>query len=87
MREAAGVARLIGVAANHVPLRVSCLPRSLTLWFQLRRRGIGSDLCIGVRRDGGQLEAHAWVECGGCALNDSADVRQRFTPFAKAIKL
>jgi hypothetical protein len=30
----------------------------------LRRRGVASRLCLGAARDGGNLEAHAWIELG-----------------------
>ncbi len=61
-------ARLRGLiaaaAANHLrPSR--CLERSLVLRAMLSRRGHDAELCIGARRLGGELEAHAWVECDG----------------------
>jgi len=87
LHEALGVARLVSIAAMHGQFRINCLPRSLTLWFLLRRRQIESELRIGARKGGTVLEAHAWVEYMGCALNDSDDVQQRFTPFTDAIKL
>jgi hypothetical protein len=41
-----------------------CLPRALAAHAMLRRRGIASRLCLGVKRDGDALDAHAWVEIG-----------------------
>jgi hypothetical protein len=75
------MARLVDVAARHGLYAASCLPRSLALWWLLRRRGIDSYVCIGVRKKANQIEAHAWVELQGCALNDDSDVRQRFAAF------
>jgi len=72
---------MVRIAAEHGFLRVNCLERSLTLWWLLGRRGIESQLRIGVRTASGQFEAHAWVERDGIALNDSNDVGQRFSPF------
>jgi hypothetical protein len=46
----------------------TCLVQALATDVMLRRRGLTSELCIGVRlrRDNiVTLEAHAWVECGG----------------------
>jgi hypothetical protein len=58
-------ARLVGIAARHRPYRATCLRQSLALWWLLRRRGISTELRIGVRMDSGALRAHAWVEfCG-----------------------
>jgi len=78
-------ARMVEVAARHNPFRLLCLPRSLALWWLLRRQGIGSDLRIGVTPKESGLEAHAWVEYKGVALNDQDDVHERFAPFAKPI--
>jgi hypothetical protein len=85
LREGRATARLVEAAARHGPCRATCLPRSLTLWWLLRRRGIDGDLRIGVRKGAGRLEAHAWVELGGLVLNDGGDVRERYAPFDRAI--
>jgi hypothetical protein len=43
----------------------TCLIKALTAKFLLDRRGYCADLRIGVARGAaGQLEAHAWIECG-----------------------
>lgn len=68
-------------AANHSPLWGNCLKRSLTLWFVLRRRGILSDLRIGVRRHEGEFQAHAWIEYEGAVLNDRPTVYQLYSAF------
>ncbi len=81
IREGRAIARLVDAAARHGPYPATCLPRSLTLWWLLRRRGIDSYLRIGVRKEAGRLEAHAWVELGGLVLNDDSDVRNRFAVF------
>lgn len=48
----------------------TCLHRSLTLWWLLRRHGVDSDIRFGARRGPEGLEAHAWVEWHGYALMD-----------------
>jgi hypothetical protein len=53
-------------------LRASCLTRSLVLQWVLARRGIGTELQVGVRNEGDGLQAHAWLECGGVPVNDTA---------------
>ena|SRR5689334_5177132 len=59
--------------------RSKCLVRSLALTWLLRRNGIDGTLVIGVRKQESRLEAHAWVEHEGRVVNDTADVRQRFS--------
>jgi hypothetical protein len=83
--EGRATARLVDAAARHGPYRASCLPRSLTLLWLLRRRGIDGELRIGVRKVDGQFQAHAWVEYRGAVLNDRADVSQRFSSFDRVI--
>ena len=41
-----------------------CLPQALAAHAMLRRRGLASQLCLGVARENGLLTAHAWVEVG-----------------------
>jgi hypothetical protein len=79
--EARALGKTVDLAARRAIGRPACLPRSLTLWWLLRRRGIDSDLRIGVRTAGGSLKAHAWVEHAGQVVNDEDDVAQRFVPF------
>jgi len=62
--------RMVRAAARHGISRASCLEESLTLWWLLARQGIASDLRIGVRKEQGSFEAHAWVERDGVALNE-----------------
>jgi hypothetical protein len=85
IREGRAVARLVDAAARHGPYRATCLPRSLVLWWLLRRRGIDGQLRIGVRKEAGRFEAHAWTEFRGTVLNDGEDVRERFAAFDRAI--
>jgi hypothetical protein len=85
VREGLAAARLVEAAARQGPYRATCLQRSLALWWLLRRRRIDSELRIGVRKEGGRLEAHAWVELRGLVLNEVKDVRERFAAFDRAI--
>jgi hypothetical protein len=81
LTEAQAVARLVGVAARRSPLHATCLARSLVLCRLLRRQGLAADLRIGVGKPDGRFSAHAWVEHGGVAVNDSEDVERRFVAF------
>lgn len=75
------VARVVEIGARRGPVDGTCLKRSLALWWLLGRRGIESDLRIGVRSKEETLEAHAWVERGGIVLNDDPRIADRFAPF------
>ncbi|MFM6932094.1 MAG: lasso peptide biosynthesis B2 protein [Novosphingobium sp.] len=55
-------------AASHFPFTVKCLPQAMVLQWQLRRRGIGSQLVIAMLKAGRSAALdpyHAWVELGG----------------------
>lgn len=77
----AELAWAVAVAAHHAPFATTCLQRSLTLWWLLRRRRIASELRIGVTKADGEFRAHAWLERDGAVLNDDVDVGSRFAAF------
>ncbi|MBE0625932.1 MAG: lasso peptide biosynthesis B2 protein [Burkholderiales bacterium] len=84
-QEPAAMGALVNIAGDHGPWPSTCLTRSLLLGWLLHRRGVPSELRIGVRLDEGRLEAHAWVECDGKPINDAEDVAARFAPFDEAL--
>jgi hypothetical protein len=76
---AQSVARMVSVAANYGPYRANCLKRSLATWWLLQRRGIAAELNIGVAKDAGELNAHAWVEYMGSVLVEADDSIGRYS--------
>ena len=81
----AAIGILVNIAGKHVPFPSTCLTRSLVLNWLLHRRGVHSELRMGVRLILGKLEAHAWVEHEGRPINDAEDVADRFAPFDEPI--
>lgn len=81
MQEAKNIARLVRAAATHSLYPANCLQQSLVLWWLLKRRGLESEIRFGARKEDEQLQAHAWVECFGLALNEDRGVDERFLPF------
>lgn len=75
-------AHWIEVASRHHIVRARCLQQSLVLHQWLRREGLPSELRIGVRKEGGALRAHAWVELGDQIVNDRLDAVAGFAPLA-----
>jgi hypothetical protein len=53
------------------PGDVTCLQTAVALQEVLRKRGIAGAVRVGTRREGGQLQAHAWVEVGVYVLDDA----------------
>ena len=85
LARAQAIARLVGIAAAHVPVRVACLHRSLVLWWLLRREGIACELRLGARAGSEPFGAHAWIQCAGVALDEDAAQAARYVPFAQAV--
>lgn len=79
------ITQLVRLAGRRGVARGNCLSQSLTLWWLLDHQGIASDLRIGVRKNQGRLQAHAWVERDGIPLNERWDVHTQYAPFDKRI--
>jgi hypothetical protein len=75
------ITRAASSAERYGPGTPNCLERSLTLWWLLRREGIGGELHIGARKSESRFEAHAWVELSGVVLNDSPNIHKHYARF------
>lgn len=66
--------RLVNKAA---PRWITCLRRSLVTWWLMRWGGLSSQVCIGVKLDGGNT-SHSWVEHHGQVINDAPEIGQLY---------
>lgn len=82
---ARAIAASVARAARYVP-RNTCLERSVLLCEALERAGLAGTLHLGVRRDSGAMQAHAWVTFGGVLLNERDDVVAGFAPLEDALQ-
>ena len=72
-------------AAEHGPIRATCLERAVALDRMLRRHGISRGrIRVGVRLEDGQFLAHAWVELGDLILADAPRRVRAFQSIAEA---
>jgi len=78
-------ARMVNAADRHGLVHPSCLAKSLTLWWMLGLQGISSCLRIGIRKEHGRLEAHAWVEREGVAFNEPEEQHRHYAAFDAAL--
>lgn len=76
---------MVNAADRHGFVHPSCLVKSLTLWWLLARQRIASELRVGVRKESGKLEAHAWVEREGVALNEPEEHHHHYAAFDAAL--
>jgi len=59
------VVHAIDRAGRNLPFAFICLPRALAARWMLARRGVDSQLYIGVgRSDAGETSLHAWLKAG-----------------------
>ena len=77
---ARAIARIVKIAAEKGIYQAKCLQQTVVLWCLLRRNHIESEIRFGARKESGELQAHAWVEVGGVALNEDSDVCLHFSP-------
>ena len=71
-RAAARLGILVRRVLDPLPFDSRCLMQSLVLTTMLARRGIESDVVIGVKTEP-EFTAHAWVESDGVALLPPGD--------------
>ena len=64
----AQVAWAVLAVARRSPVRFVCFPQCLAAARMLARRGVPSRLHYGVRREGGRLKTHTWLEAEGRIL-------------------
>lgn len=77
--------RMVRAAARHGFGHPTCLEESLALWWLLGRQGIACELRIGVRKQDEKIEAHAWVEREGNALNEPESLHAHYAAFDAAL--
>lgn len=80
------IGRMVDAAAREMRPHARCLERSLAAWWLLRWHRLPASLRIGVRKENGALQAHAWLEISGTVLNDTAEIYRVYTAFARAIE-
>ena len=82
LKEAQQLARIVTIASSNSAYKASCLKKSLLIWWLLARRGIKTELRIGVNNSSGDFKAHAWVEYRGEVLAEQADMGEQFSAFS-----
>jgi hypothetical protein len=68
---------------NHL-YPMTCLRRALALQKLLSEHGIAAELKIGVRKEAGQLSAHAWLEYQGKPLGEPERITEQYAALRKA---
>ena len=45
----------------------------MVLWWWMRAEHLDPQLCMGVRAGVGMMEGHAWIECDGHTIDETAE--------------
>jgi hypothetical protein len=72
--------RLVRIAGRYHLVPARCLQMSLVLQWLLARRGIVTEMRIGVRKAEDGLSAHAWLEHNGQPIDEPERIETRFSP-------
>lgn len=73
------VTKAVSAVSRYVP-RATCLTQALALHILLKRAGLQSRIQIGVSKEGGRFEAHAWVESQHRVVIGNDPRLERFAP-------
>lgn len=76
------IGRSVAAVARNLPGRPQCLAQALAARAMLKRRGIASELNLGVNKDRAAVNAHAWLAVGSQIVTGGPDV-SGFSAFGK----
>ncbi len=74
------LSRLVKIAERNHLYEMTCLRQALVLRHLLTLNNIASDLHIGVRKEAGVLDAHAWIEYQGVPVGQQQTSLKNFGP-------
>lgn len=80
---ATGLHESVRLASRLLPFPCECVPRSIVLRDLLRKKGVDSNIKIGVKTANLNLQSHAWVEVFGEAIGENNDLKDSFKPIEK----
>lgn len=72
------LSHVVNIAARYHLYPMTCLRQALVLRWLLARSGVQADLKIGVRKEGGRVWAHAWLEYQGKVIGQPSVLAERF---------
>jgi hypothetical protein len=61
----------------------NCLAVSVGFGFILRKKGINTEIIIGVKTETTTIRSHAWLEYNGIQIPHNANNYKEFTPFSR----
>ena len=81
-KEARHISWVVTLIASKTPWESKCLVQALTAQKMLKNKGISTTIYLGVRKEGNEMKAHAWLRCGEYYVTGGA-IRDQYTVVAK----
>lgn len=81
-RKAKHISWVVTLIASKTPWESKCLVQALTAQKMLKKVDIATTLYLGVRKDGNEIKAHAWLRCGEYYVTGGA-IRDQYAVVAK----
>ena len=81
-RTARTIASRVMFVSAKTPWESKCLVQALTAQKLLKNKGISTTIYLGVRKEGNEMKAHAWLRCGDYYVTGGA-IRDQYTVVAK----
>ena len=81
-RTARTIASRVMFVSAKTPWESKCLVQALTAQKLLKNQGISTTIYLGVRKEGNEMKAHAWLRCGDYYVTGGT-IRDQYTVVAK----
>ena len=79
---ASHISWVVTLISSKTPWESKCLVQALTAQRMLKSKGISTTIYLGVRKEGNEMKAHAWLRCGEYYVTGGA-IREQYTVVAK----
>ena len=79
---ASHISWVVTLISSKTPWESKCLVQALTAQRMLKSKNISTTIYLGVRKEGNEMKAHAWLRCGEYYVTGGA-IREQYTVVAK----
>lgn len=79
---ASHISWVVTLISSKTPWESKCLVQALTAQKMLKNKKISTTLYLGVRKQGNEIKAHAWLRCGEYYVTGGT-IRNQYTIVAK----
>lgn len=81
-KSASRISWMVTLISSKTPWESKCLVQALTAQKMLKNKGISTTIYLGVRKEGNEMKAHAWLRCGEYYVTGGS-IRNQYVVVAK----